>query len=1515
MIQYEDFSIKIEPQREDTYPVIVLRSPAGEGRSSFRLPFDPDGLGDILVDLGQTVRSSSQRPTREAAPGATRTRPQQIGDQLFNALFAGPVRSLLDQSLGMIRERQKGLRIKLHIDPEDASLARLASLPWELMYRKETRDFLNLSRYTPILRYLDVQVPYVPLTLEPPLRILVVISSPTDYARLNLEHEQAQIERSWAQQENVEVSFLETPTISALQDRLEREPFHALHYMGHGGFDRNSGSGVLLLEDESGFGIPVDGRTLGVLLRDVPTLQLVFLNACETARVTRQVGLDPFAGVAAAIVMAGVPAVVAMQFPISDVAAIRFAGRFYPLTALGEPVDYAVAEGRRAIRVAESDTMEWATPILFMRAPDGVLFRVSETHRPPRPRPQPPIPDREREQRLEELYIAGLGAFWLEEWDRACHHFREIVNEQPDYKDAAAKLEEAERKWHQNELYSQAQEARQAERWTVVLAKLEELVAEDPDYKDAAALLELARRKKRLADLYAQARQLHQAAQWAAVVRVFDQIAALDPHYPDPDDLLQTARQEAAELERQAELNDLYSRAILEMDTGRWEQAQEILTHLQDREPGYREADRLLARVRDQLVRLEEERQRQEQIAALYERAASLGAIGQWAQALAVMDEIRALEPEFPDPQGVATQARAEIERQERLESLYEEARAACDSQDWPQAQAALQALVSEDAGYRDASDLLAAVEVQQELASLYARAQEEHRAGDWQAVVDTFARITALKPGYPDPEGLLPAAERSLAEQRRRAELDDLYGQAVQAMDAGQWGQARALLAQIEEREPGYRGAERLLSRAEAELEQAEAERQRQEQVATLHEQAQSLARARQWRPALAKMDEIYALDAEFTDPEGIAARARERVAQEETEARRQNELAALYAEAVRLLRAEQYQEALQKWGEVQALDPRYPDRKKVQVTARKKLARLAKPETERRLPRWVMIAAGTVALVAIAVAVVLILPTLSTAPPTPRRIPTDLRAGTVWKWSDGSAMVYVPAGAFWMGNDESDPDTNPDEWPQHQVYLDAFWIDRTEVTNGQYRRCVKDGGCSLPSDTGAYFYGDYYGESQYDDYPVINVDWAQANAFCAWASKRLPTEAEWEKAARGTDKRVYPWGNTFDGSLVNSDANATFASSKRAWDDGYASTAPVGSYEGGASPYGAWDMVGNVHEWTSSLDRAYPYDATDGREDPEARGQRIVRGCSLGCDQLGLRTAFRDRESPTFFKIDLGFRCARFAAEALEPDKGLIAFVSEYDGDLEIYVMNTDGSGQINLTNHPDNDWGPSWSPDGQHIAFVSIRDGDREIYVMNADGSGQTNLTNHPADDRIPSWSPDGNRIAFVSDRSGNYDIWVMNADGSDPARLTEDQATDENPCWSPDGTRIAFSSKRDGNQQVYVMNADGTEETNLSANSEEDWLPYWSPDGRRIVFGSYRDGNNEVYVMNADGSHQDNLTKNPASEWIASWSPDGKQLAFVSDRDGNQEIYIMAADGSDPVRLTNSTAEDWWPAWSP
>ncbi len=256
----------------------------------------------------------------------------------------------------------------------------------------------------------------------------------------------------------------------------------------------------------------------------------------------------------------------------------------------------------------------------------------------------------------------------------------------------------------------------------------------------------------------------------------------------------------------------------------------------------------------------------------------------------------------------------------------------------------------------------------------------------------------------------------------------------------------------------------------------------------------------------------------------------------------------------------------------------------------------------------------------------------------------------------------------------------------------------------------------------------------------------------------------------------------------------------------------------------------------------------------------------------------------------------------------EGRIAFYSNRDGNDEIYVMNTDGTGQIRLTNNPASERMPSWSSDGERIAFESNRDGNDEIYVMNIDSTSQTRLTNNPTNDWAPVWSPDSQCIAFISDRYGDLEIYVMNTDGSGMTYLTDNHADDWLPSWSPDGTRIVFQSDRDGNHEIYVMNADGSEQTRLTNSPGWDEAPSWSPDGTRIAFVSNRDDNHEIYVMNADGSGQTRLTNNPAYDRFPSWSPDGGRIAFESDRDGNYEIYVMNADGSSQTNLTNNPADD-------
>jgi len=264
-------------------------------------------------------------------------------------------------------------------------------------------------------------------------------------------------------------------------------------------------------------------------------------------------------------------------------------------------------------------------------------------------------------------------------------------------------------------------------------------------------------------------------------------------------------------------------------------------------------------------------------------------------------------------------------------------------------------------------------------------------------------------------------------------------------------------------------------------------------------------------------------------------------------------------------------------------------------------------------------------------------------------------------------------------------------------------------------------------------------------------------------------------------------------------------------------------------------------------------------------------------------------------------------------------IVFTSARDGNNEIYVMNTDGTGQIRLTNNSAADTHSSWSPDGTKIAFQSDRDGNdiqfNEIYVMNTDGTGQTRLTNNSAADTYPSWSPDGTKIGFTSSRDGNDEIYVMNTDGTGQTRLTNNSASDQYPRWSPDGSKIAFQSNRDGNYEIYVMNTDGSNQARLTNNTADDALPSWSPDGSKIAFHTRRDGNDEIYVMNADGTGQTRLTNNASGDGHPWWSPDGNKIVFQSDRDGQNEVYVMNADGADQTRLINNSATDYRPSWSP
>jgi eukaryotic-like serine/threonine-protein kinase len=249
-----------------------------------------------------------------------------------------------------------------------------------------------------------------------------------------------------------------------------------------------------------------------------------------------------------------------------------------------------------------------------------------------------------------------------------------------------------------------------------------------------------------------------------------------------------------------------------------------------------------------------------------------------------------------------------------------------------------------------------------------------------------------------------------------------------------------------------------------------------------------------------------------------------------------------------------------------------------------------------------------------------------------------------------DGMEQVYVPAGEFLMGSVDPEAKTTEEggraypEVPQHTVYLDGYWIDKYEVTNAQYALCVEAGACEPPFVSSNYTYSKYYGNPEFDNYPVVWVSWYQAREYCEWAGRRLPTEAEWEKAARGTGGQKYPWGEEpVDGTRANfCDTNCTRTHAYHAENDGYPDTAPVGSYPAGASPYGAMDMAGNVWTWTSTLIYPYPYDPDDGREDPESTWERVWRGGPWSNGIWWMRASVRYRSVSEYKWYNLGIRCA---------------------------------------------------------------------------------------------------------------------------------------------------------------------------------------------------------------------------------------------------------------------------------
>lgn len=266
-----------------------------------------------------------------------------------------------------------------------------------------------------------------------------------------------------------------------------------------------------------------------------------------------------------------------------------------------------------------------------------------------------------------------------------------------------------------------------------------------------------------------------------------------------------------------------------------------------------------------------------------------------------------------------------------------------------------------------------------------------------------------------------------------------------------------------------------------------------------------------------------------------------------------------------------------------------------------------------------------------------------MATSLPTVTPTPDTIRISP----KDGMTQIQIPSGTFFMGG--MDIYRENDEQPVREVFIDSFWMDQVEVTNGMYELCIRAGVCRLPKEFRSDNRENYFGNPEFRDYPVVNIAWYDANAYCQWAGRRLPTEAEWERAARGDDKRNYPWGDEFPNDYNSNSLNIV------------GDTTRVGSYAEGASPYGILDMAGNVWEWVADYYKPNyyaiaPLENPQGPTKDEARSDlRVIRGGSFQEDGIFLRLAnrsFLEGPDPSALPDDIayygkssnriGFRCA---------------------------------------------------------------------------------------------------------------------------------------------------------------------------------------------------------------------------------------------------------------------------------
>ncbi len=676
-LEYLDFCIDIGNGAGGTYPIKITSPFEDASAGQFRLPYDDVGLERVLRDVERAVLFGSGK--RRSLLPAHVAEVKDFGEKMFSAVL-GAAEGAYDDARRRAREGGKGLRLRLTTEADQ-----LAAIPWEFLYDPKRRDFVSLSSSTPVVRYLQGGDTITKLEVAAPLRILGMVSNPQGLDPLDVASEQGRIERALGgliEEGTVELHWTAGGTWRDLQAAMRRGPWHVFHYIGHGGFDPNRRVSVLAFEAEppSPTYHAITPQQLARLVRDESALRLVILNACEGARGDDQ---DALSSTAAFLVQQAAPAVLAMQWEISDAAAVEFSRTFYDALADGMAVDGAVAEARVAVSMASRDSLEWATPVLFMRSTDGVLFDLTgaaeSTDEPAAPaerheRADHELPALGAMREAEELYRGARFLAAAEQWDKVLDRFADIdalgveLEDVDDLRQRATDAVEAERT--RSAIAKQLETAKAAMAsgdWGRATEAVQAILALESDHSEARHIGTEAEARAGIAALYASARRDAERQRWGEVLKRFEEMDAVGVDVvDDPDDLRGQALVELAEAERRRGLEARYDEAMAFVDGAKWAQALPLLEAIATEEPGYRGVEQLRDRVRGEAQReIDVARREVDQATAeqLYVQALRSAENDDWTAVAVALDQIDELLPDFGDPEGLGRRAAAAIER------------------------------------------------------------------------------------------------------------------------------------------------------------------------------------------------------------------------------------------------------------------------------------------------------------------------------------------------------------------------------------------------------------------------------------------------------------------------------------------------------------------------------------------------------------------------------------------------------------------------------------------------------------------------------------------------------------------------------------------------------------------------------------------------------------------------------------------------------------------------------------